>query len=399
MFSASEEAKAKSITVGLSLDYTGPGGAYGTGVSNGLVDHLMWINNQGGIEYKDPQTGKTERVEIKMVWEDNATNPAKSVSIYKRLKAAGAKVIYIHNSGPGEALSPSLSRDRILGVCYGYASPAGYRPEPLYYMSKYPTIVEDFATMAKWFTSKWKESRPPRIAGMVMDTPSWRVIGEPEGAKAEVEKLGAEWAGIEFMPMMPTDLSVQISRIIEKRADVIGFYGISNHTRVMAKDMLKLGVDPKKIQVIVNGSGWDESLLTSVPEEVGFIGEIPTALPWEDVPGVRLAKKVALWRGRKIEVVRSDYLHGFVLGYIFKAGLKTALEKVGIDKVAPTDIRNVFFNLKDVDVGGVSPNVTVREPDYPVLAPDTRYSKIEGGRFKIIPPIWIEYAKVKFGRR
>jgi len=392
--------KDKTITVGLSLIYTGPLGATSTSVSNGILDHLMWINNQGGIKYKDPSTGRLEHIKMRIIWEDNAYNISKSLSIYKRFKAEDSKVILIQGSSPGEAISASLSRDKIPGiVMYGYASPRGYRPEPLYYAAGYPTVIEDFCTMAKWFLSNWKKDRPARIGVMCMDVPSWRVLSEPEGTKAQIEKMGAEWLGVEWLPMMATDTSVQITRMINKGVDLIGMLGALPHTIVVAKDMSRLGIDLSKVTVICNVSGWDETLLNAIPKEgEGFYGASFTPLPSEDFPGIRLAKKVAQWKDRKPEEVNLNYLPGFVFGYMLKAGLMDALEKVGYEKVTSTDIRNALFNLKDVDCGGLMPRLTVREPSYPTYGSYVRYSRMEGGQFKVVSD-WIEEVKVEHGRR
>ncbi len=142
MFLSPAPAAEKTITVGLSLVYSGGMAPNGSSTSNGILDHLMWINNQGGIEYRDPGTGKLERMKMKIVWEDNAANPAKGMSVYKRLKAAGAMVIFGYASTPMEVISSSLSRDKIPGFAmYAYATPAGYRPQPQYYAAAIGTPV------------------------------------------------------------------------------------------------------------------------------------------------------------------------------------------------------------------------------------------------------------------
>jgi hypothetical protein len=322
IFMSGIQAAEKAIPVGLSLVYSGSGAATGSSVSNGLLDHLMWINNQEGIEYRDPKTGKMERIKMKIIWEDNAYTPSKAVSIYKRFKAAGVKVILIFGSPTGEAISASLSRDRIPGIAmYAYASPAGYRPKPLYYASSAGTTVESFATMVKWFMSTWKGSSPPRIGLISADIPSWRILGDPEGAKAQVERLGGKWVGMEWVPLISTDSSVQISRFLQKGIDTICSYGGVPNTIILAKDLTRLNVDVKKIKVVCNSSSWNESLLQAIPREgEGLYGEISGASVTEDVPGVRLAKEVAKWRGRKPGEVNNTYLPGFTWGYILKAG-------------------------------------------------------------------------------
>ena len=398
-FFATAKEKVKTITVGLSLTYTGALGGTASFLSDGFLDHLMWINKQGGIEYNDPKTGSVDRIKMRIKWEDNAYNSSKSLSIYKRLKGAGAKVICILGSTPGEAISASLSRDRIPGLCfYGGASPAGFRPEPIYYSTSSSTLVEEFCTTVKWFMSTWKENSPPKIGGLSMDVPSWRVLGDPGGVKAYVEKIGAEWIGIEWMPMMVTDTSVQITKMIKKGVDLIVIFGGTSHTIVIAKDMCRLGIDRSKVTVACGTPAWDESLVKLIPKEAdGFYVSSPYVFAFEDVPGVILAKKVRQWRVRKQEEM-GPYLRGFVFGYVLKAGLKTALEKVGYAKITPTDIRNSLFNLKDVDVGGLLHVLNVREPDFPQYCSYTRFSRIEGAKFKIISD-WIEMEQIEYGRR
>lgn len=402
MYLSSVQAAEKTLTVGLSLVYSGGMAPNGSSTSNGILDHLMWINNQGGIEYRDPGTGKLERMKMKIVWEDNAANPAKGMSVYKRLKAAGAMVIFGYASTPMEVISSSLSRDKIPGFAmYAYASPAGYRPQPQYYAAAIGTPVESVATHVKWFLSRWKENRPARIGAFVLDLPSWRIIGDPEGVKAYVEKMGAQWLGVEWLPLVTTDTSVQISRMMKQGVDCISSICVISSTIVIAKDLSRLGVDLNKVTVVSHPAGYDESLLKIIPREgEGLYGEIMTPLPEEEnVPGVKLSKEIAQWRGRKPEEVNSTYIPGVAAGYLMKAALKNALEKVGAEKITPTDIRDALFTLKNVDMGGLVPPVTVDEPDYPVVGLNhIKYTRIQGGKIKVISD-WVKREKVQYGRK
>jgi ABC-type branched-subunit amino acid transport system substrate-binding protein len=399
VFINSAEANDKNITVGLSLLYTGPLGGTASGISDGFLDHMMWINNQGGVEYKDPKTGKSEKVKMIIKWEDTAYNPGKSISIYKRFKAAGAYVVFFIGSAPGEAVSASLSRDKILGISiYGAASPRGYRPEPLYYSASSATLVEEYCTMVDWFMANSKKQGSPKFGALVMDSPSWRVVGDEKGAPAYVKQKGGEWVGVEWLPMMVTDTSVQVSRLIKNGADMIGVFGGVSHTTVVVKDMARLGVDLNKVKVICNTPAWDTNLAKLIPSEgEGLLGLMAYAIPTEKVPGVQEAKMVAEWRGRNIEEL-SLYLRGFAFGYAWKEGLKKTLEKVGYQKLTPTDLRDTFFHLKNVDMGGIIPPLTVKEPDYPKYCSYVRMGKLENGQIKIVSD-WFEFAKVEYGRR
>ncbi len=54
IFSSGVQAAEKTVTVGLSLVYTGGMAPNGSSTSNGILDYLMWVNQQGGIDYRDP---------------------------------------------------------------------------------------------------------------------------------------------------------------------------------------------------------------------------------------------------------------------------------------------------------------------------------------------------------
>ena len=166
------QAAEKQIQVGAIFGFTGPQAVGGEGVCGGIRDYLAWVDQKGGIEYTEPSTGKKERVKISLVWEDSQGDPGRSVMIYKRLKAAGAKVILGFTSSSSEAVAAMASQDRIpVLALYACASPAGYKPKPPYYMASLPTITECVLGATNWFIGQWKGSRRPKIAVLSADFP------------------------------------------------------------------------------------------------------------------------------------------------------------------------------------------------------------------------------------
>jgi hypothetical protein len=265
-------------------------------------------------------------------------------------------------------------------------------------MSSSATLIEDFCTHVKWFMSTWKKDRPPKIAGITMDAPSFRALENPEGVPAYVEKMGGKWVGMEWLPVVVTDSSVQLNRLVSQGVDLIIITGGTSHTIVVAKDMYRLGVDRQNVTVTCTTPAWDEGIVKIVPKEAeGFYVGSPYTFAFENTPGAKLARDVRKWRGRKAEEM-GPYLRGFAAGYGLKEGLKGSLEKVGYEKLTPTDIRDALFHLQDVDTGGLMKTLTVREPDYPYFSKFVRFAKIQNGEFKIVSD-WIELEKITYGRK
>jgi len=378
-------AGEKEIVVGMSATYTGGLAAIGKHVSDGMVDLLRYLGAHGGIEYKDSKTGKMEKVGLKVLWEDNQYNVAKAVAAYKSFKARGADMITGFGSTPGEACAASASRDKLPYLAwYAYASPAGYAPKPQYYWTLLPTVGESTTAMIKWFIKEqWKLDRKPRIGFMTTNIPSWRVMGKEGLMDKYLESVGAELAGIEFIPVIVTDLSIPLNRLVkDNKADCIIHSGILSDTVVLAKDLKRLGIDLKQVTVINNASAWDESLLTSIPQEVeGLYGELFNAT--KDCPGLERVKTVAKWAGRQESEITANYICGFLGSWVVEVGLTRALEKAGYEAVTKDGqvIKETLGTLARYDYGGLAPEVEVKYPEEPYFLNYSRVVEAKGGKF------------------
>lgn len=389
------EAPEKSLTLGVSATYTGGLGAIGGNVCNGKLDYLRWMaTSQGGIEYKDPTSGQTETVAINVIWEDNQYDVAKATSAYKRMRAAGANVILGFGSTPGEACAAHASRDKLPYLSwYAYASPAGYAPKPQYYWTCLPMIAESLTPMAKWFTKeKWQGAEPPKIGFIIADLPSWRPIAKPGLMDSYIESIGGELVGLEFIPMLTTDVSVPLTRlVVEGKADCIILSGTLDQGVVLAKDSLRLGIDLSEVTLIYNPSSWDESML-KFAEIDGVYGLIMSALPGEDVPGMKLVNQVAEWAGRSPEELLVNYIAGLLGSLVLETAVKRALENEGYDSVASSGeaIRNELATFQPIDTGGLCPDVEVKYPDIePFFLTYSRLTQAKGGKLNVVSD-WID---------
>ena len=112
--------KEKVIKVGVGVAFTGPESPTGEPWSRCYRDYLIYLDEVlGGIEYKTPE-GKTERVGIKVIWEDTAHNIPKVISTYKRMRTEGIKLFCNVGSSLNDAIMPLCTADKIPVVCAGH---------------------------------------------------------------------------------------------------------------------------------------------------------------------------------------------------------------------------------------------------------------------------------------
>ena len=212
----------KSIKVGVSLVLTGPVATSGAAISWGMVDYLKYLNEQlGGIEYHTPE-GKVDHIKLDFVWEDNAYSVPKTLSIYKRQKAAGVGLMAILGSTPGEAIVVMASRDQIPVIGFAAsASPVNMGAKPNYYMASMGSVADQAGVIMKWFAETWKQPRRPKVGVIFGDVPSLRPVAYPEGTPAYAARLGMDWVGAEFIPTATTDTTIELTRLAANGADLI----------------------------------------------------------------------------------------------------------------------------------------------------------------------------------
>lgn len=381
-------AEEKTINIGVTAVYSGGFAAIGKVVADGQIDYLKWTDDKGGIEYKEPVSGKTEKVRIRVISEDNQYNAAKAVSVYNNFKAQGVNAVIGFGSTPGEACSAFASQDKIPYFSwYSYASPTGYKAKPQYYWSFLPTIAESVTPMIKWLIAKKLQegAKTPKVGIMAANVPSWQVLGKPGLMGGYIKSIGGESVGIEFIPLVATDLSKHLVKLIfENKADGIVLAGTLSQTVVMAKDLKRLGIDPVKTSVICNVSAWDESLFQSIPAEIeGLYGEVHVVSVDADIPGMKMVKEIASRSGRNPEALMINYTNGMVGSMVLVKAIQRALEKVGYEKMMQSDeaIRDELHNFKAFDPFGLAPTIEVKYPDLPYFLNYARIIQAKGGKF------------------
>ena len=234
-------------------------------------------------------------------------------------------------------------------------------------MSKYKPLLifpntsadlERLVGLINYINKTWTKSRPARLGTLAYESSTSRQAEDPKLFKYAKEK-GIECLSFDYFPLTASDFSTELRRISEvKKADYVWIKGGSANVAAIIKDAARLGIKDK-IKWVAAYAGVTDVVPKIAGKELaeGVMGEINYALPEEDLPGVKLAKRVsAKYRSEPVSFM---YLGGFHLSIVGHEAIKRTLEKVGLKKLGGRAIAEEVWGLKNFDVGGISPPITM----------------------------------------
>jgi len=318
------------IVVRYSRDVTGPTVSTQAAMSVPSDEYFRSLNEQGGIEFK--YKGQNYKIKVDYVEADDKYDIALAVANYKKFVADKPQFVMFNRSGQPEALGAECARDKIPMLAYGIGDPEIiYNPGWVFCATEiYPEAV---GAVANYIVANWKETRPIRIAYLIMDTPSgWGLYTDE--VKAYFKKLGKievvrdPW----FMKTGDIDLTTEMTAMKKYEPDFI----ISSPWAVAAwKMMLESG---ERAGLTISGGGKtaiigiNNIIQPSVgalgPVSKGAIGASPWKLWTENVPAWDQAQALATKYGR---TGAPDIMNAVGLTYarLIHGAAKAALETNG----------------------------------------------------------------------
>ncbi len=347
-----QPVKEKVIKVGFFYELTGPVQASLSGITLAHYDaYWKWLNEtKGGIR----------GVRVEHMWYDGAYNVDRAVSGYKFFKDAGVLVIEPWTSVTGEPLLELSLRDEIPMVSH-WASDKALDPQYWYY-TYCPTFTQFYTTVLKWIKeTDWKESRPPRVAQIANKVPMGMSHIEPSTPYAA--KLGIELGPFEYIPMMPLDVTSELLRIRDAKADYVYIPSNTAVVGVILRDAKKLGLQDKFKWVMGPMIMKWEGLPFLSDLSDGLIGITYDIFPEENLPAYRFNSEILeRYIGKNTQVGRVHYGGAFTNlledQLVITEAIGRAIDKVGYDKLNGRAVKEALDTLKDFDVMGVSPPVT-----------------------------------------
>ncbi|MBO8168319.1 MAG: ABC transporter substrate-binding protein [Thermoanaerobacteraceae bacterium] len=310
----SSENVREPVKLGGIFDITGATGDVGKPYAEGVQAYVKWINENGGIN------GRT----VQLVDIDYAYKIPQAVEAYKKL-VTQEKVPAILGWGTGdtEAMVPFITKDRIPYI-------SGSLSENLLTVENHPynfmvaaSYSDQARVLLRWIKDNAAEENP-KVALIYNDTGFGR--SPITDAEAFAEKIGVEIVDKEIVDLKALDATSQLLNIQKAGADYAIIQETSNATATILKDAKRLGLD---IQFL--GLNWtaDEISLKLAGEAAeGYIGVVPFAFPFEDVPGMKDVREGFALMGKKPEELTQKHIQGWLSAMIMLEGYKRAGENI-----------------------------------------------------------------------
>jgi len=354
---AGHSAYAKTLYVGGTQSLTGPFAEDSAAVLMAIEDYVKYVN-----ETKNLAPWRTEKfpadITLEVMWRDDELKPGKALTIYEELKGKGMLVGRISGSPIALALKDRMWEDGIGGT--SMATGPYYLSPPQSCFTYYPIYTDCMGAIAEWFKSNWKETRKPRVAYLTADNAMGRSIEIPE-MKAYLEKIGYEFAGTQYVPLVPTSPpTTQLTWLKQKGVDLALGVMINAGAQPTVKEMVRLGMGPFQPYKMTFGtaSPGHAAIFVGAMGELGdgyvCAGSFP---PLDDVsvPGVKFIHEIQKMAHPDKFNGNIMYAGGFLEGMIQVEALRLALEKVPFDKLTPRAVlENGFYRIKNLETGEVS---------------------------------------------
>ena len=347
---------AKTLYVGGTQSLTGPFAEDSAAVLAAIEDYVKYVNTT-----KKLAPWRTEKwpadITLEVLWRDDELKPPKALSIYEELKGKGMLLGRISGSPIALALKDRMWEDH-MGATSMATGPYLLTP-PQSIFTYYPIYTDCCGAIADWFKGNWKETKKPKVAYLTADNAMGKSIEIPE-MKEYLEKIGYEFVGIQYVPLVPTSPpTTQLSWLKEKGVDLAVGVMINPGSQPTVKEMVRLGMGPFQPYKMTFGvaSPGHAAVFAEAMGEVGdgyvCAGSFPS---WDDpAPGVKfmLEAQKSSHPGKFVNHIM--YQGGFLEGMIQVEALRLALQAVPFEKLTRQDVlEKGFYKIKNLDTGNIS---------------------------------------------
>jgi branched-chain amino acid transport system substrate-binding protein len=347
----------KKLYISGAQSLTGPYAEDSAAVLAAFEDYAKYVNDTKNLAPWRKEKFPAD-ITLEVLWRDDELKPAKALTIYEELKGKGILVYRGSGSPIVLALKDRLNEDK-MGATSMATGPYLLKP-PGTIFTYYPIYTDSIAAVADWFKEKWKETRKPRVAYLTADNAMGKSIEIPE-MKAYLEKMGYEFLGSQYVPLVPTSPpTTQLMWLKENKVDLAIGVMINPGSQPTVKEMVRLGMGPHLDYKIVFGVATPGHVAVFAPAmgELGdgyiCAGSFP---PFDELstPGIKfIIENQKKYHPDKF-VSHIQYCGGFLEAMIQTEALRLALQKVPFEKLKPADVLNYgFYQIKNLETGGIS---------------------------------------------
>ncbi|MCJ7683771.1 MAG: ABC transporter substrate-binding protein [Desulfobacteraceae bacterium] len=356
IFPASAEAE-KKLYVGGTQSLTGPFAEDSAAVLAGIEDYVKYVNKTKNLAPWRKEKFPAD-ITLDVMWRDDELKPAKALSIYEELKGKGMLVARISGSPIALALKDRLWEDRIGAT--SMATGPYYLSPPQSCLTYYPIYTDSCAAIADWFMANWKKKRKPRVAYLTAGNAMGRSIEIPE-MKAYLEKIGYEFVGTQYVPLVPTSPpTTQLTWLKQKGVDLALGVMINPGSQPTVKEMVRLGMGPDqpyKMTFGVPAPGHAAVFAAAMGELGNGYVCAGSFRPMDNLatPGIKFCSDLQDKYRTGKRVTHIMYQAGVLEAMIQVEALRLAMEKVPFEKLTPRVVlEEGFFKIKNLPTGGIS---------------------------------------------
>ncbi len=318
---------------------------------DGMKDAIDMANEQGGVNGK----------KIEFHWEDGEYKNDVGIAAFKRLYAKHKPhIMFGQSTGMTKALSPEIQdRYKVLYSAYTFAEIAASPEENPFLFIAGPTYIEMFNVLLKYIAEK---DPGANIAFFYSDTEFGR---EPIPAGREICKdLGLNLVAEQVAKVGETDVTTQVLDLKRKEAQYVIFQGfVATPITTVMKQAKDYGLDAQFM-----GTFWstEKHLLDQLgPLADEYMGVTAYSYYYQDeYPMIKMIRE---WNQKhhpdKADYRSQAYMHSFMTALVFVRALEKADEMGGF---TPENLVKGLQSIKDYDVGGLMPPVTIENNSIPV---------------------------------
>jgi branched-chain amino acid transport system substrate-binding protein len=319
--------------------------------SAAMQDVIDMANEAGGINGK----------KIQYYWADGEYKDDVGIAAFKRLYAQYTpQIMFGQSTGMTKALGPEIkSRYKVLYSAYTMTSEAANPKENPYLFIAAPTYAEMFGVLLKYIA---KEKPGANIAFFYSDTEFGR---EPIPAGRDIcKKLGLKLVAEEVSQVGGVDISTQVLDMKSKKAEYCIFQGfVTNPITAVMKQSKDYGLNAKFM-----GTFWSTEL--QLLNELGpladeYIGVSAYSFYYqEDLPMIKKIREFTKKKYPKVEYRSQSYMENYMTGLIYVECFKRADKMAG--GITGENLVKALQSIKNFDVGGLMPPVTIKDNSIPV---------------------------------
>jgi branched-chain amino acid transport system substrate-binding protein len=313
-------AEGRYLLVGHLIDFTGVSGWTGLGYSQGIIDSVNWINENGGINGKliDMDTAQTSYL----------LPPA--VAAYQKWQTQDVLAVQGWGTHITEFLSTKATEDEVpffsASCAASLSDPTGKatgKPAPYNYFYG-PTYSDGCRGLVEWAAKDWKERGSDRAPRYVHAGDNHPFPNSPKAAcEAYAAELGFDVLPAIVVPMEPVDYSPQCRRLAESGADYAFLANLSQSVTRLLTTCHEMQVKP---QFMVSVWGYDEVVMKTAGAAADGVVNVMTAAKWGDeVSGMYLVREISKMSdpvGDKYRTIH--YLKGICSMFYLKEAMEWA---------------------------------------------------------------------------